>query len=87
MKIITSQAVDERQRFEEAARNYHDQLTGGLADDKLPQDFDQEALFKGWKVEKEHTQDDGLAMEIAMDHLTEKMNYYDMLEQIEGEHS
>jgi hypothetical protein len=84
MKTITSQSVNEHQRFEKAVAGYKNRLKGGLADDKTPQDFDQEALFKGWKVEKEHTSDDSLAIEIAMDHLIEKENYYNLLEKIEN---
>ena len=62
---------------------YKDQLSGGLADEKSPKDFDQSALNKGIKVELEHTNDESLAVEIAMDHLTEDPQYYDKLEKIE----
>ena len=40
-------------------------------------------LMKGMKVEKEHTKDDNIAREIAMDHLREDPMYYDKLEYIE----
>ena len=33
-------------------------------------------LHKGIKVEKEHTDSDSMAKEIAMDHLTEDPKYY-----------
>jgi hypothetical protein len=56
-----------------------DKLSGGKADDKKPQDFDQKALMKGIHVELEHTGDIMLAMEIAMDHLTEDPQYYEKL--------
>lgn len=65
---------------------WEDQLPGGLADDKSPDDFDPEAVLKGMKVELEHTGDRKIAVEIALDHLTEDPEYYDKLEQIEPEH-
>jgi hypothetical protein len=41
-------------------------------------------LQKGIKVELEHTNDDKVAKEIAMDHLFEDPNYYDKLKKIEA---
>lgn len=63
--------------------NWQDKLPGGLADNKVPEDFDPKALEKGKKVELEHTDDEKVAVEIAMDHLTEDPKYYDKLEKIE----
>lgn len=60
-----------------------DMIPGGLADKKQPTDFDQEALKKGLKVELEHTSDSDIALEIAMDHLTEDPLYYDKLAKME----
>lgn len=40
-------------------------------------------LEKGMKVEKEHTTDESLAKEIALDHLLEMPDYYDKLEDME----
>lgn len=65
---------------------HEDQIPGGLADKKKPDDFDAAQLKKGVKVEMEHTSDKKMAQEIAMDHLTEDPRYYDKLETIEGEH-
>lgn len=62
-----------------------DKLPGGLADKKDPEDFDQKQLEKGRKVEMEHTDDKDLALEIAMDHLTEDPDYYRKLSEMEGE--
>jgi hypothetical protein len=62
---------------------YKNKLKGGKADKKNPKDFDKQALSAGMKVEKEHTKDPSLAMEIAMDHLTEDPKYYEKLKQIE----
>ena len=58
---------------------------GGLAAGKKPEDFDQEQLAAGTKVESEHTSDEKIAREIAMDHLTEIPDYYDRLEAMEAE--
>lgn len=41
-------------------------------------------LEKGIKVEKEHTTDEELAKEIALDHLLEIPDYYDKLEEMEN---
>lgn len=60
-----------------------DIIPGGLADDKNPADFDKEALKKGLKIELEHTTDVNIAVEIAMDHLTEDPLYYDKLDKME----
>lgn len=56
-----------------------DRLPGGLADDRVPEDFDPEALRQGIDVEMEHTDDPDVAREIAMDHLTEDPRYYEKL--------
>jgi hypothetical protein len=40
---------------------------------------------KGIKIEHEHTPDDGIAAEIARDHLAEFPYYYDFLEDLEKE--
>jgi hypothetical protein len=65
---------------------WEDQLPGGLADDKSPEDFDPEQVLKGMRVELEHTDDRKVAVEIALDHLTEDPKYYDKLALIEPEH-
>jgi len=61
-----------------------DRLKGGLGDKLKMKDLDPEQLGKGVKVEKEHTDDPGLAAEIAKDHLAEHpADYYDGLEEME----
>jgi hypothetical protein len=62
-----------------------DQIPGGLADNKSPNDFNPKAVEKGMKVEMEHTDDKEKAKEIAMDHLVESKDYYDFLEDMEYE--
>lgn len=42
-----------------------------------------EKLRQGIKVEAEHTTDFNTAMEIALDHLNEKLNYYELLATVE----
>ena len=66
---------------------YEDSLPGGLADEKIPEDFESRGLQQGIEVEMEHTTDPSLAQEIAMDHLTEDPGYYNKLEIIDPEHS
>lgn len=60
-----------------------DQIHGGFADYGDPKDFPADQIEKGVKVEREHTNDDSLAKEIAMDHLKEFPNYYDALDEME----
>lgn len=40
-------------------------------------------LKKGIKIEQEHTSDETVAREIALDHLKEYPDYYDRLEKVE----
>jgi 2'-5' RNA ligase len=66
-----------------SARDFEHHLPGGLADDRMPEDFDADALEEGAKVEMEHVEDEDLATEIAMDHLEEskpEQDYYDKLD-------
>ena len=60
-----------------------DKIPGGLADGKKPADFPAAKLAAGVKVEMEHTSSRAIATEIAMDHLTEDLNYYSKLKQVE----
>ena len=49
--------------------------------------FLKKQLDKGIKVEKEHTKDEFMAKEIAMDHLSEDPKYYEKLSKIEATES
>ena len=61
-----------------------DKLPGGYADDMSDDEFDPEQLEKGIEEEeKEHTDDEDIAKEIAEDHLVEDENYYDKLDKME----
>jgi len=62
---------------------HKDKIKGGLADKKQPKDFNQKELQKGAKVESEHTTDRNIAIEIAMDHLSEDTQYYRKLKKME----
>jgi hypothetical protein len=64
-------------------KKHKDKLKGGLADKKQPRDFNQKELKRGRKVEHEHTTDNDIAMEIAMDHLSEDTQYYRKLKKME----
>lgn len=55
-------------------------LPGGAGDNLSAQDVDQAELQKGIKHEMEHTKDEALAKEIALDHLAENPHYYSDME-------
>lgn len=59
-------------------------IPGGMAEGKDESQFDQEALQQGIEIEMEHTDDENIAREIAMDHLTEDPEYYTKLSEMEG---
>ena len=61
-----------------------DHIPGGLADDYKSTEFDSEQLAMGLIVEMEHTDDPKIALEIAMDHLTERDDYYTRLVEMEA---
>jgi len=66
------------------SKEEHDEkVPGGLASGMSPSQFDQDQLMKGIHVELEHTPDIMMAMEIAMDHLTEDPKYYVKLDAME----
>ena len=65
---------------------YEDKLPGGLADDRVPEDYEPRALQQGVEVEMEHTNDPEVAKEIAMDHLEEDLDYYGKLQLIDPHH-
>jgi len=54
-------------------------LTGGVGDTTAPSNVNTKELSIGVQVEMEHTNDDKIATEIAMDHLTEDPEYYSKL--------
>lgn len=55
------------------------QIKGGLGKNLNPKDVDPNELRMGIQVEKEHTPNESLAKEIALDHLAEDPHYYTKL--------
>lgn len=62
-----------------------DKMSGGLGDTASTQDFSDEQIAKGLQVEREHTNNPDVALEIVIDHLTENPEYYTWLEEMENE--
>lgn len=60
-------------------------LAGGLGDNENIGQFDPKQILMGLEVEMEHTTNPKIALEIAMDHLTEIPDYYTHLNKMERE--
>ena len=58
-------------------------LEGGAADNKPDSAFDEKKLQEGVTHEREHTEKDQVAKEIAKDHLHEDADYYKKVKEIE----
>lgn len=58
---------------------HHDVIPGGVADNSFPTPLDADQLALGLKVEMEHTNDPKVALEIALDHIRERPDYYSRL--------
>lgn len=71
--------IYETRKIESKLEKRNDLLLGGKGDRAKEQDFDADELAKGIKTEMEHTDDEDMAKEIAMDHLTEDPKYYTKL--------
>lgn len=59
-------------------------LVGGKGDSKKPSDFPKDVIDEAVNHEMEHTSNKDVAKEIAVDHLTEDVDYYKKLKKIEG---
>lgn len=59
-------------------------LVGGKGDNKKPSDFPKDVIDEAVNHETEHTSNKDVAKEIAVDHLTEDVDYYKKLKKIEG---
>jgi len=57
-------------------KNFKDKIPGGLADGKAITDYNLKELLEGIKWEREHSRDNLVALEIAMDHLERIPDYY-----------
>ena len=62
---------------------YREVLKGGRADGMGITRYELKELLVGIKVEREHTTDKYIALEIATDHLEEFPDYYTRLEEME----
>ena len=63
----------------------NNKLPGGVGDDTDESDLPKDELDEGVEEEKEHTDDKGVAKEIATDHLTKDPEYYSKLKEVEGD--
>lgn len=63
--------------------DFKDRIKGGYADGKAVTDYALAELIEGVKFEREHTSDNLLALELAMDHLERIANYYTHLNAME----
>ena len=66
-------------------KNFKDKIPGGQADGKPITNYDLKQLLEGIKSERDHTKDNLLALELAMDHLETTPDYYTRLERMEFE--
>lgn len=69
-----------RHEFAKRLTYRRDAIPGGLGDKATAAQFDRDQVAKGVRVEMEHTSDPRVALEIALDHLSESPRYYDKLE-------
>ena len=66
-------------------KNFKDRIKGGLADGKAITNYDLAQLLEGIKCERQHTTDNLLALEFAMDHLETIPDYYTRIARLEWE--
>jgi hypothetical protein len=66
-------------------KNFKDKIPGGHADGKPVINYDLKQLLTGINFERDHTKDNMLALELAMDHLENTPDYYTRLERMEWE--
>jgi Protein of unknown function (DUF5661) len=63
-------------------KNFKDKMPGGHADGKPVIGYDLKQLLIGINFERDHTKDNMLALELAMDHLERIPDYYTRLERM-----
>jgi len=66
-------------KYKDFYLNEDNQLTGGVGDATAPSNVNPAQLALGVQVEMEHTNNEKVATEIALDHLTEDPEYYTKL--------
>jgi hypothetical protein len=87
-QIIDYSSEIERALKESISGNLNEQdnqLEGGIGDEVDTEDLPQDELKEGIEHEKEHTENEDIAEEIATDHLSEDDDYYSDLEEMEDE--
>jgi len=62
---------------------FKDKIPGGMADGKPITKYELAQLLEGIKSERDHTKDNLLALEMAMDHLEHMPDYYTHLTRME----
>jgi len=72
----SQETADEISKLAQDKEEEGEVLIGGKGDGKSPLDFDPKQILMGLEVEKEHTDDPLVAIEIVMDHLSEDSEYY-----------
>jgi hypothetical protein len=76
-KLVTY--IYQRMTGESTEKSETEKLVGGEGDGLSPADVDAEQLAMGVRHEMEHTNDEAIAQEIALDHLAEDPKYYTKL--------
>jgi hypothetical protein len=74
-----------RDAYQVDIKNYKDKMPGGHADGKAVINYELKQLLLGINFERDHTKDNLLALELAMDHLERIPDYYTRLERLEFE--
>ncbi len=77
--------ADEIEQIAQEKEQAGDLLQGGKAENKSPLEYDPEQVKMGLNVEKEHTNNPLVAVEIATDHLEELPDYYTRLKKMEDD--
>jgi len=67
-------------------KDFKDRIKNGLADGKPITGYDLKQLIEGIKWERQHTTDNLLALELAMDHLETIPDYYTRIDRLEWEY-
>jgi len=74
-----------RDAYKVDIKNFKDRIPGGNADGKKITNYELKQLLDGIKSERDHTKDNMLALELAMDHLEIIPDYYKRLARMEWE--
>lgn len=75
-KTTIDEIADDIEKLAQEKEVQGEILHGGMGDNKSPLDFDPEQILLGLDVESEHTDNNLIALEIVLDHLSEDPEYY-----------